>query len=655
MKKLISCLLAIATLISLLASFSISVSAATANADVIEISNITFQNVKTSQYLNNDYNTLKNGNPVRVWPRDGSPEQSWSIKRVSGNTYRILTGSSSKYCIDVYRGSAKLKVGQLIDIWSAGADAYAQNITFYLCDDGSYILRMAEDSTLAIGAPSAKGRCQLVKFNAADNSQKWNVRDAKGNKIDILNKGFSSVPTAGIPASAYKKTGLVYTISGVSYCQAKTTREYNGVQKDSLFYVKANGAVVTDANTLNKLFTLALFNEIRVNQCDAARLWASSANDFYYVATKVASNDKLGVLIGKSCGMIVNAYAGNAIGIKEAGLEIGEEFLSPDTFKTAVLLGLARVYANDTVAYGNQAVKLMKAPVNDYETMLRCADLYAQCSANFSALDYLVGDTVREMANTTTSKQLLKYFEGVIEGFADSIIPDIKSVEITKYVTDGFVSLTDFAVNSGANSVYSNKLNEQKKYLAADYSAAKKVANNLAKSESLEFVYPLKSSKSTNLTTQAFGAFYPGNGYHLGVDLGTKGNASTTVNAIADGTVYKVVLNNKWSGWGNLVIIQHKIGTKVYYSGYGHLANNTVVVKEGQAIKAGQKIGSMGSTGNSSGPHLHLIVYSGSGITKNTCPQGYSNTKFTSSSIKYKGIIYYDPIQVIKTSASIIK
>jgi murein DD-endopeptidase MepM/ murein hydrolase activator NlpD len=82
---------------------------------------------------------------------------------------------------------------------------------------------------------------------------------------------------------------------------------------------------------------------------------------------------------------------------------------------------------------------------------------------------------------------------------------------------------------------------------------------------------------------------------HTGIDLG--GDVGEPVNATADGTV-KVA---GWDGgYGNLVEIDHGNGISTCY---GHLSQIDVAV--GQKVRAGQIIGKIGSTGRSTGPHLH--------------------------------------------------
>ena len=651
MKKIISMLLVLACLVGVFGVMSVSAAAAESNANVKEMTNVLFQNAGTGQYLNFDYGTLKNGTYVRVWPKDGSAEQLWDIVKVNATTYRIQTNKSSAYCLDVYRGFDKLKAGQKCDIWKTGADAYAQNVAFYRCDNGNFIIRMAENPDLAIAATSSKDRVKLVKFDATSKYQQWVIKDSKGNKVNDLNESTVQMPV-GISENSYAKTGTVYTVSGNKYYEAKTLRKYNGVNKDSLFFLDKNNLVVTNADVLNKLYSLNVFADIRVTMCGAVESWSNAAEAYYDVCTVAANNEKLGSLIGKTSGILLNVGAGNTFKVGDSAIAIWEEF-SPENIKVAILIGMLRVYSNNTASLGARAAVLMKNPVTDYDTMQKCVELYSECAANFSAVEYLGGDQVREMANSSLGKELSRYFKNVFLGFADSVIPNIKGVEITKYVTDGVVSLTDFAINSGANAVYESKLAEYNKLMNLNFASAQSVADKLSKPETLKFVNALTSNYKTNVTTQKWGAYYNGHGYHLGVDLGTQGNKSTNVVAIADGIVYRTVSEKNSGGWGNLVIIKHTtVDGKTFYSGYGHLSSINVSV--GSKVEAGTKLGLMGSTGNSTGPHLHLLVFSGN-LGMNSVPKGYVSGKISGNSYNVNGITYYNPLEVIATQGAIIK
>ena len=88
---------------------------------------------------------------------------------------------------------------------------------------------------------------------------------------------------------------------------------------------------------------------------------------------------------------------------------------------------------------------------------------------------------------------------------------------------------------------------------------------------------------------------------HKGIDIVAP--TGTRVVAAASGmVVYSGVLG----GYGNLIIIDHENG---YSTVYAHNSKN--LVKEGDRVKRGQRIGQVGSTGRSTGPHLHFEVRKG--------------------------------------------
>ncbi len=89
------------------------------------------------------------------------------------------------------------------------------------------------------------------------------------------------------------------------------------------------------------------------------------------------------------------------------------------------------------------------------------------------------------------------------------------------------------------------------------------------------------------------------NRFHAGLDL--PADAGTAVGAIKAGTV--VHAGYVAGGFGNLVVVQHRFGLTTRYA---HLSEFTVV--EGEKVRRGQPVGLVGSTGRSTGPHLHLEV-----------------------------------------------
>ncbi len=86
--------------------------------------------------------------------------------------------------------------------------------------------------------------------------------------------------------------------------------------------------------------------------------------------------------------------------------------------------------------------------------------------------------------------------------------------------------------------------------------------------------------------------------FHQGLDIAAP--SGTTVTAAAGGTV---IMAQWYGGYGNYILIDHGGG---YSTGYGHLS--AIYVSNGQSVSRGQAIGAVGSTGQSTGPHLHFEV-----------------------------------------------
>ncbi|MFE6816696.1 MULTISPECIES: transglycosylase family protein [unclassified Streptomyces] len=102
-------------------------------------------------------------------------------------------------------------------------------------------------------------------------------------------------------------------------------------------------------------------------------------------------------------------------------------------------------------------------------------------------------------------------------------------------------------------------------------------------------------------------------GYHTGVDFPVP--TGTSVKAVAEGRI----VSAGWGGaYGYQIVLRHDDGR---YSQYAHLS--ALAVREGQRVTAGQRIGRSGSTGNSSGPHLHFEVRTGPGYGSDIDPLAY--------------------------------
>lgn len=110
--------------------------------------------------------------------------------------------------------------------------------------------------------------------------------------------------------------------------------------------------------------------------------------------------------------------------------------------------------------------------------------------------------------------------------------------------------------------------------------------------------YPYYGPKSSDYgyRRNPFGGY--SSEFHSGVDF--KGPMGDPIYATGEGVINRC---DWYNGYGNAVVIDHKSGIQ---SLYGHLSKVNVV--QGQFVKAGDVIGFLGSTGRSTGPHLHYEI-----------------------------------------------
>ncbi|MBQ5844330.1 MAG: M23 family metallopeptidase [Alistipes sp.] len=111
---------------------------------------------------------------------------------------------------------------------------------------------------------------------------------------------------------------------------------------------------------------------------------------------------------------------------------------------------------------------------------------------------------------------------------------------------------------------------------------------------------------------------------HKGVDLSCK--QGVPVYATGDAIVQMTDNGQRRRGYGRQVLLNHEFG---YQTRYAHLYK--IYVKEGERVSRGQVIGEVGSTGGSTGPHLHYeVIYMG----RNVNPVNYFNKNMSSDEYK---------------------
>ena len=202
--------------------------------------------------------------------------------------------------------------------------------------------------------------------------------------------------------------------------------------------------------------------------------------------------------------------------------------------------------------------------------------------------------------------------ESIIQGLKDKNSDNIDNIQILeKYET----SLADFVSSEEAvASLYKEKkavvvakttTSRKSSSSSGNFSTAANISNS-ATSLGISLIKPI-----TGTITSRFGARSSiRSSAHTGLDIGA--STGTAIKAASSGTV-------TWAGWkgsyGNLVVITHSNGVQTYY---GHCSK--LYVSEGQSVSQGETIAAVGSTGNSTGPHLHFEIRV-NGVAYN--PQNY--------------------------------
>ncbi|MFI1414051.1 transglycosylase family protein [Streptomyces sp. NPDC020707] len=225
------------------------------------------------------------------------------------------------------------------------------------------------------------------------------------------------------------------------------------------------------------------------------------------------------------------------------------------------------------------------------------------------------GDTLSEIAGTRKIpggwRQLYEANRKTVGGDPDLIVPGQR------------LSLHGKAPGSNGSPSTSGKTRTKDQKQKKDDKAKKEKAEKAEKAERAGEKAEKKTHSATHTLTapvsagtgtpyHAAGSSWS-KGYHTGVDFPVP--TGTSVKSVGAGSV----VTAGWGGsFGYQVVVRHGDGR---YTQYAHLS--AISVKAGQSVGAGQRIGRSGSTGNSSGPHLHFEVRTGPGFGSDIDPVAY--------------------------------
>lgn len=216
-----------------------------------------------------------------------------------------------------------------------------------------------------------------------------------------------------------------------------------------------------------------------------------------------------------------------------------------------------------------------------------------------------------EKFQVNTEEEAQKIVSQIKEGLSEKISMNLGIIE--KYSNELNVTSEEVVIAS-LNETKQTKINE---FEAAEAARKKKEA---AAARAKAYATAAKAEVSAHLgslglsrpvigtVTSRYGS--RNSGFHTGLDIAAP--AGTGISSIANGTV--TYAGNKGS-YGKLIVISHGDGIESYYA---HCS--AIYVSVGQSVSSSTVIGAVGSTGNSTGPHLHLEIRM-NGNTLN--PQSY--------------------------------
>ena len=300
----------------------------------------------------------------------------------------------------------------------------------------------------------------------------------------------------------------------------------------------------------------------------------------------------------------------------------------------------------DDIAARTEELEKAEADAQDQYEMMKTRICYLYENGNPSMLAaFLEADSMADMINRVEyARQVSEYDQRMMQKLSDTM-QDIKEqkealeeekqeqedllseVQAQKQAVNKAMDAKTGEINSyqeqinsasGEQSEYEKQLNEQEKLLAQvenqiAAAAAAKAAASDGDGGSSGFMWPCPASHritSTfgNRTAPVAGA----STYHKGIDIGA--SSGSAIVAAASG---RVTTSAYSSSAGNYVVISHGNGISTVY-----MHASARYVSEGDVVSKGQTIAAVGSTGFSTGPHLHFgVIVNGSYVN----PLGYVN------------------------------
>lgn len=283
--------------------------------------------------------------------------------------------------------------------------------------------------------------------------------------------------------------------------------------------------------------------------------------------------------------------------VEQLGNEIKAKNAELEEAKFAFKKRIRAIYMSGGITASSLAVLLS---AESFEDLISKTEITRSLSAYDSALTERVANDIKDIqAKEAEIKKLQEEQEAI------KATLNVKKAELKADAKEVNAEISD--INSSINSAQ-NQADAIDKAIK-EFEAEIEAALGVGKDQIMEgdFLWPLEKYKKVG---SPYGyRIHPISGkrkFHKGVDIGGSGIKGQPIRAAADGTVS--IASYNYGGYGYYVMINHGKASdgKSYVTLYAHMSK--YIVKVGQKVKKGQTIGYVGTTGASTGYHLHFEI-----------------------------------------------
>lgn len=253
-------------------------------------------------------------------------------------------------------------------------------------------------------------------------------------------------------------------------------------------------------------------------------------------------------------------------------------------------------------------VALYEAGTTSYLDMLLSSEDLTDFISNYYLIEQMAEADEELLTKIENTKKQIEAEKAYLESAKTELETTKQSIEEKKKSLSTSVSQKNSLVNtlSAEEAELQEQLEEfeqDKRRIQAELAKiASGYTGEIVAPSAAGYISPIPGKSKRNITTGFYG--YSG---HTGVDFAC--SAGTPIVAVKSGTVVtSTALRNskgRYKSYGEYVVINHHDGTMTLYA---HMLSGSRMVSLDQSVSQGQQIGQVGSTGNSTGNHLHFEV-----------------------------------------------